>query len=520
MERPSFFTAYLAACIERRDPAALSLGVALLRLEEGWDLDPESMRMMARARARQILGEAAYKCRATLLTLKELTAMMANLPGQRMIVLFSDGFTLNYNFGYPETDDIDAVTSQAARSGVAIYSIDAKGLRPPAIADASMSGGAAGPLLQSYLSASEMDQQDGMHALAADTGGEMYRNTNDLGGALGQVFDANKSYYVLAYYMDNEGKTPRFSRISIRVKGHPEYVVRTPKGFYSEASAAPTVETEATREQRVGRALQAPLPRTDLVVSASAEYFETADSQGQVTLIVHIDGDDLQYREQDQRHTMELEIVTTIFNASGKRVLGFSDVAKGNLTPDRLALARQNGYRFTKRLALYPGAYQARVAVLDAGTERLGTAFAWIEVPNLARSRFALSSLVLYDAPVTDPSISGGTGEAAAQSRMYENMRLFPAGAECAYFFRIQKGGESAEDVPLVYRVELIQSGKTIVERDWQPAIAVDMDNKGISVAGHISLAGLPSGIYELRVTAKEPQSSRLYQRTAFLGIE
>ena len=35
-----------------------------------------------------------------------------------------------------------------------------------------------------------------------------------------------------------------------------------------------------------------------------------------------------------------------------------------------------------------------------------------------------------------------------------------------------------------------------------------------------MSLAGLPSGIYELRLTARELQSKRLYQRTAFLGIE
>jgi VWFA-related protein len=519
-ERPSFFTPYLAACIERRESAALSLGIALLRLEDGIELDPDSMRLMAQSRARQILSEASYKRRATLLTLKELVAMITDLPGQRMVVLFSDGFTMNDRFGDMQTDEVDAVTTRAARAGVSIYSIDAKGLQPPAIADASMSGGAAGPLLESYMRASETDQQDGMHALAADTGGEMYRNTNDLGGALGQIFDANKSYYVLAYYLENDGKAPRFSRISVRVKGHPEYVVRTPKGFYSEPSVAQLAETDTTRAQHVMRALRAPLPRSELMVSASAEYVETDDREDQITLIVLIDGDDLQYREQDQRHMMELEVVTTVFDASGKQVLGFANAAHGNLTSDRLALARSNGYKYTKRLSLKPGVYQARVAVIDTGTERFGTAFAWIEVPDLAHSRFALSSLILYDMPGANSAISGGTGEAGGQSRMYQNMRLFPAGTECAYFFRIQKGSKSAKDVALQYRMELIRSGQTIVEQDWQPAIAAARDSKGITITGHMSLAGLPSGIYELRLTARELQSKRLYQRTAFLGIE
>ena len=520
MERPSFFTPYLAAGIERGDREALGLGIALLREEDGIDLDPASMRAMAQSRARQILSEASYKRRATLLTLKELVAMMADLPGQRMVVLFSDGFTMNDRFGDMQTDEIDGITTRAARAGVVIYSIDAKGLQPPATTSASMRGGTAGPLLESFARASESDQQDGMHALAADTGGEMYRNTNDLGGALGRIFDANKSYYVLAYYLGNEGKAPRFSSISVRVKGHPEYVIRTPKGFYSEPASAQPTETEMTRAQRVMRAIQAPLPRHELVVSATAEYVETDDRAGQVTLIVLIDGDDLQYREQNQRHAMELEVVTTVFGASGKQVQGSANLAQGNLTSERMALARRNGYTFTKRLTLKPGTYQARVAVIDTGTERFGTAFAWIEVPDLAHCRFVLSSLIVYDMPGADLAKSEASGESGGLSRLYQNMRLFPAGAECPYFFRIQKGSKSSVDVPLLYRMELIQNGKTIVEQDWQPATAAAKDSKGITVTGHISLAGLPSGFYELRLTAKEPNSKQLYQRAAFLGIE
>ena len=520
MERPSFFTPYLAAAIDRRDLEALGLAIALLRLEEGIDADRDSMAMMARARARQILSEASYKRRATLHLLKELAATMADLPGQRMIVLFSDGFTMYELGGYMQPDEIDEVTRQAARSGVAIYSIDAKGLQPPAIANALMSGGAAGWRLDSYLSAHVADLKDGMHSLAADTGGEMYGDTNDLGGALGRVFEANKSYYVLAYYLDDERKAGRFSSISVRVKGHPEYVIRAPKGFSSEASAARPAETEETREQRVRRALQAPLPRSEIVVSASAAYFETDKREGQVTLVALIEGDALQYREQDQRHLMELEVASTVFDASGKQVLGYRDIVQGNLASDRLAVARQYGYRFAKRLSLKPGVYQLRVAVLDAGTEHLGTAFAWIEVPDLARSRFALSSLILDDPPDMDPASSGSAGKAGAPSKMYQDVRLYPAGAECAYTFRIQKGAKGAEDAPFEYRMDLIRGGKTALEQDWQPAAAAAKDSKGISVTGRISLAGLASGIYELRVTARESRSNRLYLRTAALGIE
>ena len=80
--------------------------------------------------------------------------------------------------------------------------------------------------------------------------------------------------------------------------------------------------------------------------------------------------------------------------------------------------------------------------------------------------------------------------------------------------------GKNVADVALLYQVELIRRGNTVVRQDWQPATSKEKDAKGTSIAGKIDLAGLPSGIYELRVTVKEPQSTRVIQRTATFGIE
>ena len=521
MQRASFFTPYLAACIQRGDSEALTLGIALLRLEDGMDGDRRSMEMMARGRAAEILSEAAYLRKATLYTLKELAAMMAELPGQRMIVLFSDGFTMHESGGSVQTSEVDAATSRAVRSGVVIYSIDAKGLQPPPLFNAAMRGGAAGPRLESYVSASESEEQEAMNALAADTGGEMFRNTNDLGNSLAKAFDANKSYYVLGYYLANEGNPRQFNRMSVRVKNHPEYVVRSPKGYFSDAARAKPAEAEATPAQRVARAIQEPLPKTVIGVSASADYFEADEVDGQVTLTVRVDGDNLQYREENQRPLMELEITSLIFNSSGKQVDGFTDLVKGNLAPERLVLAQHNGYRLTRRLQLKPGIYQVRSAVRETSTDRIGTAFAWVEVPNPARSRFALSSLILLDPPGTGKAPASDSVPAGpVNSRVVQGVRLFPHGQACAYFIRIQKGGKSPADIPLVYQTELTRSGKTVLQQDWQPATSPEKDSKGITLTGQINLADLGSGIYELRVAVKEPQSKRVLQRTAVFGIE
>src|SRR6185295_8150447 len=97
--------------------------------------------------------------------------------------------------GSTESGDLQQAISKAVRSGVVVYSIDAKGLEAPADTDASLRGltvnsmdGTLSPGLanraMSYISASEKEARDGMTAIANDTGGAAYVKTNDINLAL------------------------------------------------------------------------------------------------------------------------------------------------------------------------------------------------------------------------------------------------------------------------------------------------------------------------------------------------
>jgi hypothetical protein len=47
-------------------------------------------------------------------------------------------------------------------------------------------------------------RQDGINALAQDTGGKAFFNTNYLKGAVEKALDLNRTYYALAYYPPDE----------------------------------------------------------------------------------------------------------------------------------------------------------------------------------------------------------------------------------------------------------------------------------------------------------------------------
>src|SRR5262249_18504492 len=146
-------------------------------------------------------------------------------------VMVSDGFTLFDTGGGQDTNDLQSVTSRAVRSGVVIYSIDAKGLQPPSLFSASLGNIPNDPRISSYVSAGERDRENGLNALAKDTGGEAFFNTNDRAGAMGRALDENQVYYTLGYSPVIDESEKKFRKITIKVKNHPKYEVRAQRGY-------------------------------------------------------------------------------------------------------------------------------------------------------------------------------------------------------------------------------------------------------------------------------------------------
>jgi len=113
------FSATLAGRILRNDFdfEALEEGKEQLELKEGVE---DEYGTITRARARTILSGASYFRETMLLTLEALVDQMTGIPGQRMIAVFSEGFTQNGRSGWPTYDEVHSAINRAARSGVVI----------------------------------------------------------------------------------------------------------------------------------------------------------------------------------------------------------------------------------------------------------------------------------------------------------------------------------------------------------------------------------------------------------------
>jgi VWFA-related protein len=511
----------------------LLLRYAIERLNVGWSLHDEDVfapylaamivrgdrdvPLIGRDGARAILAYASFRRNAAFVTLKNVVERMKDLPGQRLLVIFSDGFTLANDRGVDETGELQSIIGSAARSGVTIYSIYARGLQPPAGANAAIRP-PKNPHWDFAMASAEMEAPAGINALAYNTGGDAYYTTNDLGGALAQALDRNRVYYSLAYYMPDPGDDRRLHRIAVRVKNHPEYVVRAPKYYQpAEATKPEAGPVPETRAQRLLQSINAPMPSTGIDVAATADFIEGEADNSQVSLTVHVGGDKFQYLEADDRYSFAFELSTVLYDSSGKSAGGLTDSVKGKLTPEQLALARKNGFQIVQRFALKPGAYQMRVGVLEPASEQMGTASSWVEVPDLARRKLALSSIILLDSP--SPEENAGI---VSRSKFVLGVRLFQREQPGAYAFRIYNAASGSAGPRLEMMTEFLQRGKMVKQTAWQElsSIRIAGDGKGIAVAERIKIGELAPGIYEMRITVRDLQSKQTDQRTVVFGIE
>ncbi|HEX8720939.1 MAG TPA: VWA domain-containing protein [Pyrinomonadaceae bacterium] len=486
------YTAELAAAVLSGDEGAVGTALTILNDEEGY-VPPtkEAGEDYVQARAREILAEEDRLRRVTLETIGAVAERLSKMKGQRLLAFVSNGFTYYDQLGGRDRLPLERAMGRAVRAGVAVYSLYGIGLyfNPH-------------PLNGMPQQNAELTLRD----FADETGGRAFINSNDLGSALQQMLDSNRVYYTLAYYPPKGGDPLKFRKITVRLKGHPEMSVRTQKGYLPPEPASE--QRAATPRERLFKEVVAPLPATALDVTSAAYFVESEADDAQVTLQLHVGGEGLRYEERGEDRLLRCEVFAIVFDQKGQVTGTFAENISATLGPGQFAEARRKGYRYRRRLKLKPGLYQVRVGVREVGSELVGTASAWVEVPDLRRGRLEMSSLFL----------GAGDREAAAPRPLLERVTV-KADEALSYRFVVYNaagGSQPSEGADAQVKVEVLRGESEVYEGEWQPlsAQAIRRDAKGVEAGGRLKL-GLPADLYTLRVTAKNPKSKKTVVQTA-----
>ncbi len=415
-------TPYQAELIENNDSQALALAANDIMQKM-----PGTTRQMAesqaRGSARMVVAENTSITRSTLGTLENIIRSLRELPGRKTMVMLSDGFLLG-GFSQGTTYDVRRITDAATRSGVVIYALDTRGLiAMPEAFDASQPGFGneqpPGARMSMESSAIEANR-DGLNALSRDTGGFPIFNNNDLALGLQKIIADTEVYYLLAFEPVVSYRDGRFRKLEVRVKNHPEYKIRSSKGYFAPDDKAAVKATEKEARERaklaaereknpdkaaqkesaakvalVGNAYNSLFPMRAIPTEMTVDFVDSGKGEGFATIAAHFDVSGIKFEQANDRYNATVEVVGTVYDEKGKSVDGFSQKLAMTLQPVTYERILKSGFLFTRRVKLNPGFYQVRLAIIKEDTRQAGSASQWVEISDLSKKQLVLSSIFI-----------------------------------------------------------------------------------------------------------------------------
>ncbi len=473
--------------------------------------------MMVRSRARALLQQAAVATNHTLSGLEGLVRSLNKQPGRKLVFFISGGFFLD-NRNSDSTDRLRRITSAAARSGVVIYSMDARGLvasldnaSEPAQFDPSgrLQRAAGGELYAS---------QDAMNALAKDTGGKAVFNTNALTPGLGRALKDTSTYYLLAWKPERELESRKFRRIEVRVTGRPELSVHVRRGYFDIEPEQPVAKgkkpeakpNEKSSGQELRKVMAEPYPNRDLPVSLGLHYIQVPTKGVMLSAALEVPSEPFSFSTVDGKRTAVVNVAGSFYNDRGQVGAFFNNQVKIEASSEA---ATNDGQELIYNYNVYlkPGLYQVRVGARDEKTGRAGTAHGWVEIPDLSTGQFALSSLLVGSreiTPVSNASLEGGRMGAVNLSVT----RRFSREEYLRFVIFVYNAGLSPNDSKpdLAVQVQVVRDQQPVVTAPLKKIATEGLDDlKRVPYAAEISLKGLPSGRYQLQVSVVDRISKR-----------
>ena len=528
MERPPM-TEYQALLIDRHDRDVFDFFVnETMRQNPGISRDIAAH--MVRGRAQNIVTQASVFNSHTLVGLERLVRSAKDLPGRKVVFFLSGGFLIENRRGdsYSKLRD---VVNAAARSGVVIYSMDTRGL-VASLTDASteVAFDPTGRLIgatQGELTAT----QDGMNALAVDTGGKALFNTNDLTKGLAPALKETSIYYLLAWKPDAEAqKEKRFRNLEVRLINRPDLSVRVRKGYLdvdpepaiaAKPAASPT-PSHAIPAAKLRESISAAYPERGLPILMSADYYDVSGKGPTLSTAIQIPIEFLVFTQQpDGKSQAAVDVSGIYYDDKGVAKASFLErIVATTLAPPTSGADRD--ITFTYPAKLTPGLYQVRVAARDEKSGRIGSAHAWFEIPDLTKKKLTMSSVLLGERrqqtqTVTNVSNTGTTGPIAlsASHRFHRDSTLR------FLIFAYNTTLSSADQKPdVAIQVQVVREDQPVITTALRK-IGTDQntDLTRLPYAAEIPLTDLQPGRYQLQISVIDRVSKQSTTRQTHFDV-
>ncbi len=432
---------------------------------------------------------------------------MSRAPGRKSLVLFTEGIPLTRN-----TDPhFYALIDQANRSNVAIYTIDAAGLRTEdhvlmaGRQAASQTREIDGNLTTGNFNLTETARAApdvGLSIMADQTGGQRVSASNDLFRAFPRIDEDLRSYYALTYAAPRAEPDRKFHKVTVKVK-RPGLVAKNRSGYTSLPTGVGAMPVLAYEADALASLESTPVPN-ELPILARAFVFPVSHEAARVPLLVSVPASVLDYGRDDTAGTFSAQavVLVRVRDAQGQVVHKASEEYTLSGPIAGLEASRAGEVLFYRQPQLAPGSYTFEAVVLDARAGKASVRVSSLDVPTAVATALRVGTPFIVRRAEAVPV----AGRDAANPLYFGDVLLHPnlgqplsktVDKDLAFGFTAYDG----HDGPLAATLDVVRSGQSVATLPL--SLGAPDPHGRINQISKLPLASLPPGIYELRVTLK-----------------
>ncbi len=376
------------------------------------------------------------RARYTLDALNQLARYMSGLPGRKNLIWFSGSFPVNI---LPDPDILSLSTSQSASSGaftvdpftgvasmedefretvdllarsqVAVYPIDARGLMVNPTLSVTQSGSTMNRKPNGFANANtKFFQQNSeelgtMEQMAQATGGKAFVNTNGLKEAVEKAIESGSNYYTIAYTPTNRKWNGDYRKIQVKLD-HAGVSLAYRRGYFADDPNAPAQKSQAQNAKpdpnqysalRAAMLHGGPEP-TELIFAASVRAASTdpeADLVPGNQLVKKVSGPYRRYAvtfianpkqlnwtvTPDGAHRCTLEFMTFVYDGDGTRINVQVNAIGAAINDSQFASIQNGNIKYLQQISVpAKGDYYLRLGMRDIGSDHVGA----VELPVTA----------------------------------------------------------------------------------------------------------------------------------------
>jgi VWFA-related protein len=470
--------------------------------------------------------------------LSDLARSLDSVKGRKHVVYFSEGFDSRLLLGrttvedttsgesarefllsnrFVDTDtrygntelqgDVNRMLEEFRRADCVIQAVDIGGLRTTeAVASEAPRRDVTGRA-----------GEEALFYMANETGGELFKDTNDMGRQLGRLFDRTAVTYLLTFQRSDLKADGSYHRLRVKAKLPAGARLHHRRGYYAPRPFADLHPLEKSLLASDGIASAA--ARRDLDLKVLAAPFRATPDQAYVPVIIEVGGRSLLAGHDGDR--LNVEFYTYVSDAQGEmkdfftQMVGLDIPGQGKGREAMLA----SGIKYYGHLELAPGRYRVRVLVRNADTGRTGVESVAVTVPAYREARPQLLPPFFFDEPGRWLLVRERNGESEGQGSVVYPFTVngepyVPAvrprlGREqearlCLVAYNLGAEPPVVEGEVLAADGRAVAGGRlTLVERTATGIAGVD------KLLATFRPSGLAAGDYTLKVRVTDPATGR-----------